>query len=533
MSATKRPMPAGSGRAVIYLRVSTKDQASVGGEEQGYSIPAQRRACLRHAKSLSAEVVEEFTDAGESAKTADRPELQRMLQRVAEGGIDYVIVHKVDRLAHNRADDVMINLQLQQAGARLVSCSENIDETPSGMLMYGILSTIAEFYARNLGTEALKGMQQKAMRGGTNGKAPLGYRNVAKYVDGREVRTVELDPDRAHLMAWAFEAYATGEHTVASLQRELSARGLTIPPGPKRTEKPVSVSRLTTLLQNRYYLGKVVFMGVEYEGQHPAIVSLETFTQVASIISSHRVGEKQREHPHHLKGTIFCGRCESRLSMMQITKRSGAVYQYFYCLGRHQKRTGCQAPYISVSAVERAVEREWREVRIDPHYGALLQELVESEVSAMDAANVKIEDRVRLQLGRKREQRRKLLEANYEGAIPIDLLKSEQLSLGRDIEQLELMLARARIKVANLELALRKTLEFLYEPYETYMAAPSQLRRQLNQAIFERILIDEHGPAADVELAEPFNTLLQATWWSPTSIRTGNPAAFVAASPPT
>ena len=34
--------------AVIYLRVSTKEQASNDEAGEGYSIPAQREACLRH-----------------------------------------------------------------------------------------------------------------------------------------------------------------------------------------------------------------------------------------------------------------------------------------------------------------------------------------------------------------------------------------------------------------------------------------------------------------------------------------------------
>ena len=51
-------------RAVIYLRVSTRDQAKRGGEAEGFSIPAQREACLRQAQSLGAAVVAEFVDAG-------------------------------------------------------------------------------------------------------------------------------------------------------------------------------------------------------------------------------------------------------------------------------------------------------------------------------------------------------------------------------------------------------------------------------------------------------------------------------------
>ncbi len=57
--------------AVSYLRVSTKEQAERGGREEGFSIPAQREANQRKADSLGAAVVEWFTDAGESARSAD------------------------------------------------------------------------------------------------------------------------------------------------------------------------------------------------------------------------------------------------------------------------------------------------------------------------------------------------------------------------------------------------------------------------------------------------------------------------------
>ncbi len=122
-----------------------------------------------------------------------------MLDYVKAHKIQYVIVHKVDRLARNRVDDVEINLQLTSVGAQLVSCSENIDETPSGMLLHGIMSSIAEFYSRNLATESRKGMLQKAKGGGTPpGMAPFGYLNSrTRTDDGREVKTVIIDPSVA------------------------------------------------------------------------------------------------------------------------------------------------------------------------------------------------------------------------------------------------------------------------------------------------------------------------------------------------
>ena len=242
-------------RAVSYIRVSTREQAQRGGSEEGFSLPAQREANKRKAQSMGALVVKEFADRGESARSANRPELQKMLTYLKQdGGIDYVIVHKLDRLARNRVDDVEINRAFEEAGVRLVSTSENIDQTPGGMLLHGIMSSIAEFYSRNLANEVIKGMGEKARNGGTLGKAPLGYMNVrARDENGREVRTIALDEERAPLVRLAFTEYATGNWTVRGLAEHLNNRGLTIPPTARKPTNPVSVRLLQTLLRNPYY----------------------------------------------------------------------------------------------------------------------------------------------------------------------------------------------------------------------------------------------------------------------------------------
>lgn len=149
------------------LRVSTREQAERGGTAEGFSIPAQRDAVNRKADDLDARVVREFVDAGESARSADRDGLQAMIAFLTASPVTYCIVHKLDRLARNRADGVHIQQTLLAAGVTLVSATESIDETPSGMLLHGIMSSIAEFYYRNLATEVTKSMRQKLAQGGT------------------------------------------------------------------------------------------------------------------------------------------------------------------------------------------------------------------------------------------------------------------------------------------------------------------------------------------------------------------------------
>ena len=239
-------------RAVIYLRVSTAKQADKDEGEEGYSLPAQREACQRKADQLGAEVVTAYIDRGESAKTADRPQFQRMLERIrVDQDVDYVILDKIDRFARNRRDDANVMFELRRAGAQLVSVKENVDETPAGQLLHAIMAGIAEFYSRNLATEAVKGMTQKAKVGGTPGRAPIGYLNVGRRVDGREVRTVVVDPERASLVQWAFEAYASGEWTITTLTEALQARGLHALPHGTKLPGPVQRSHVAHLLSNR------------------------------------------------------------------------------------------------------------------------------------------------------------------------------------------------------------------------------------------------------------------------------------------
>lgn len=149
----------------------------------------------------------------------------------------------------------------------LVSATENIDETPSGMLLHGIMSTVAEFYSRNLASEVAKGMTQKAATSGTVGRAPIGYLNVHKRDGlGRDVPTVIPDPDRAALVRWVFEAYATGNYSTSMLHSELIDRGLTSVPAPKRPANAPGLSTIQQMLSNPYYKGNVIFRSARYDG---------------------------------------------------------------------------------------------------------------------------------------------------------------------------------------------------------------------------------------------------------------------------
>ncbi|WP_158609461.1 recombinase family protein [Kocuria soli] len=318
-----------------YVRVSTLDQARRGSEPEGLSIPAQREANRRRALDMGALVVAEFVERGRSGRSLERPELRRMLEYIQDRPVDFVIVHKIDRLARNRADDAAITRTIQNTGAYLVSTTEAISTTPSGRLLHGIMASIAEFYSQNLATEVTKGMRQKAIHGGTPGRAPLGYLNERRFDDGREVRTITIDPERAEHVIWAFHAYATGGWSVTRLAAELEARGLTTRSGPNTPAGPLTVNGLHRLLRRPYYKGIVVHNGIEHPGRHEPLIDPVTWATVQDILTSRRNGERSRAHDHYLKGTVFCVECGRRLIVQHTRTKTGRVYDYFVC---HRRR---------------------------------------------------------------------------------------------------------------------------------------------------------------------------------------------------
>jgi site-specific DNA recombinase len=501
--------------AVSYLRVSTRDQAFRGeGDNEGFSIPAQREANRYKALSMGALVVKEFVDRGASARSANRPELQLMLEYLTEHDVDYVIVHKLDRLARNRSDDVEISKSLEASNVRLVSTTESIDQTPSGMLLHGIMSSIAEFYSRNLAAEVMKGMTQKARSGGTVGRAPIGYRNFRTTDgEGRESRTVVIDDERAPMIKRAFELYATGDWTISNLVDYLNERGLTTVSTPKLASKPILEGLLHKVLINPYYKGQTRFQGVEYEGRHEALVDDLTWQRVQDVLASHVNGERLRKHPHFLKSTVFCGQCGERLLVQHSTSGSGLVYPYFYCSGRQSKRTKCTQKAVLIYEVEQKLEDHYLQIQLEQSFRNSVEKMIREEFQKTKAQNegeLQILKREREKLERQRE---KLMEAHYAGAIPVDLLGQEQERIGRALGQITSTLSATQTKFETVENNLQQALDLTVDCGVAYKNAPEHIKRMFNQAFFEKVLVvgvvENPGDVrVEAKLRPPFDVLL-------------------------
>ncbi len=491
IAVTGEEKPDGLVPAITYLRVSTKDQATRNGLEEGLSIPAQREAAQRKAEQLGAVIVKEFIEPGESAKTARRRALQEMLDYIAANPVRYCIINKVDRLARNRLDDAIIHSTLRGANITLVSVTENIDESPSGMLMHGILASMAEFYSLNLAQEVLKGMTQKASIGGTPTKAPLGYLNVRTTdAKGREARDIELDPDRADLIRFAFTAYATGDWSLSSLARELKTRGLTTRSTPSQPAKPVTTTGLHKVLTNPYYQGTVTFRGVTYDGAHSPLVDTDTWLRVRTQLDAkNAVGERPQKYDHYLKGTVCCS-CGAKLMIERPRDKQGDRYEYFTCSGR-RKKNGCTRSAILAERIEDRIERDYGTNGLTNEEAEHVSQVLHQVFAQLEASSDDERAVLTAQRDKLEAERLKLVQAHYADAIPLDLLKSEQDRIRTSLDAITNRLDSLATTYHNAHEGLDQILGVLTDLGDLYSKCEPAERRILNRALFKRIIIDE------------------------------------------
>jgi site-specific DNA recombinase len=500
-------------RAFSYLRVSSAGQVNTDYDPEGISLPAQRAAIQRRAAELDTEIVAEFVEPGRSATSIDgRPVFQEMMARLkAESGIDYVLVYARSRLHRNSIDAAITKRDLRRAGATLISIMDYTEDTAIGDLVATVLDGVNEYQSRASGADIAYKMGQKAMHGGSLSRAPLGYQNVREQFEGREVRTVAVDPERAPLIRMAFELYATGTYSVTDLRQTLTDAGLRTRRYGNRPIGPVSNHKLGKMLRDRYYLGYVTHRGQEYPGRHEPLVTPDLFDRVQVMLDSHRNGTRERTHQHYLKGVVWCRRCKGRLVIMRGKSKTGALYFYYFCQGR--MRHTCDLPYLPVERVEAAVLDNYATVTLPSDLRDQIADRVNETLLSSADQSAALRARVSAELAKLSAQEDRFLDLVGDTDWPQEKIAARLRSIRDERSRLARQLDDTR--ATNIDTAaetLSYLLDLLADPRELYRHASKRARQVLNQAFFTKIYFDADtdGPyvAAD-ELAGTIATLVE------------------------
>jgi site-specific DNA recombinase len=307
------------------------------------------------------------------------------------------------------------------------------------------------------------------------------------------------------------------------LTEALQVKGLkALPHGKRREPGPVQRSHVASMLSNRYYVGYITFNGIEYEGRHQTLITTDLFAQVQELMRSRRrAGEKNRVHQHYLKGSIFCAGCGSRLCLTKA-KGHGGTYFYFFCIGRHERRSDCMQRYVQADVIEEAVAAYWRTVRLPQTVQDRIREGLKAELDRQQEHAGPQLAHAKRRVSELDQERKRLARGVVEGTIPGDLARDEHVRIDRDRTEAERVLETTLVVWERIEHTLNMALSFIGRCDEVYRQGSPRVRRLANQALFEKLLINGDEVVGAV-LKEPWATLVVRDFGSSLERQTENP----------
>jgi site-specific DNA recombinase len=171
-------------RAIGYTRVSTDKQA-----DRGVSLDAQTEKIRAMALVHDAELIDIIVEAGESAKSLNRPGMQRLLALIDSGEVQTVIVAKLDRLTRSVKDLCELLERFERRGVALISVAESLDTgSAAGRLVLNIMTAVSQWEREAIGERTRDAMNHKRSNGERVGNIQFGYRLCA------DRKHIEQDP---------------------------------------------------------------------------------------------------------------------------------------------------------------------------------------------------------------------------------------------------------------------------------------------------------------------------------------------------
>lgn len=297
------------------------------------------------------EVVVELDRSG--AKTNHSAELDRLIGRVESGELAGIIVPKLDRLSRLPASQ-RIALVERIGSERLLSATESNDvSTPEGRFVRELFFSLArmewERYAQGFATAKRRAVERGVK---ISMRAPFGY-------TFDEAHRLVRDEPAARIVEQLFKRRAAGASWSELVAYFAAASG-----------RKVSAPTIAHMIENRAYLGDVVYGKLENVGAHAAIVDAELYAAAQKTSADWKAGRPTRAAGATtlLAGIARCGNCGGRLCS---TTSGGKYSQRMYrCTNLHcEARVSIQQPaldeYVTAQLFEWAAPVADQDVEVE------------------------------------------------------------------------------------------------------------------------------------------------------------------------
>ena len=491
-------------RAVAYARFSSSNQR----EE---SIDAQLRAIREYCERNGIQLVAVFTDEAISGKSDNRDDFQKMVKGVIKGhyDVDAILVHKFNRFARNKYDSALYKKRLKEVGVRVISVTQNIDDTPEGELLEGFLETIDQYYSANLAVEVRKGLRENALKGKhAGGQVPFGY-SLDK--DGYYVPN-----ENAKIVRRIFEEYAAGipkTEICERLNREgyLNQRG-----------KKFNTRTIYDMLRNEKYIGIYVYtidrketIRLEDVIENPPI-DRKLWNRVQKMCKEGSIKGRYRKqkHQYYLTGKTHCEECGCPISgggsKRSGNRKDGKLNYYYKCVGKTKYRNGCDLPSINKDWFEPRVLQSVVNVVMNEEKIKYIAKLAFEELESMRERPTVSTAELKKELAKIKQQQAKLMEVYLDPDSGMDKemldeqnngFKNRKLEIEMELEKRDRVLGTDDVTEEAIAEYLTQYVEHIKK---SYPAENDEFMRAMFANFVEKVVVSKEK--CTVHIAVDFST---------------------------
>lgn len=473
-------------KCIIYARVSSKEQ-----ESEGFSIPAQLKLLHEYATQNGLEVQQEFTDI-ETAKKSGRTAFTKMMTFLEENtDVRTVLVEKTDRLYRNFKDYVI--LEDYELSIHLVKEGQVIskDSRSHEKFIHGIKVLMAKNFIDNLSEEVKKGLKEKVAQGGYPGSAPFGY------INNKDEKTIEPDPEVAPIVRQLFEWYATGDYSIKTLRSKAKRAGLLDNFHKYRT----STSTIHNVLKNPVYCGKVKFKGEMFDGSHFPLITETTFKKAQSILSGNAQTQAKTKRQFTYMGLLNCAVCGCSITA-EIKK---GKYIYYHCTNG---KGACSKNYVREEVIDKQIKDILQSIKLDDTRLEWVKEALKLSHKEEKGFHQKIVKSFQLKIAELQSKIDKAYDDKLEGKIPEELWTSKFKQWSDQKENLQIQLnAHQRANKSYYESGV-KLIELSNRAYELYEKQDVKEKQKLLKFLLSNSKMQ--GNTVDFELKMPFSLIVES-----------------------
>lgn len=334
----------------IYLRKSRADtEAEARGE--GETLARHERALMDLASKLNLTIIKIYREIVSGESISARPEMQKLLNDVANNIYDGVLVMDIDRLARgNGIDQGIISQTFRYADTKIITPTKTYDpnnEFDEEYFEFGLFMSRREY--KTINRRLQRGRAASVKEGKYVGnRPPYGYERV-KLINDKGF-TLKPIPEQANIIRSIYEWYTIGKLQPDSTRKHLGtaliARELNNMQVSSYTGGPWTSSSIRDILINPVYIGKLRWnwrpikkkiingqaikerpRAMDFllcDGLHEAIITQETFELAQEIISKNKCcpvrGDKSTQNP--LASLVICEKCGRKMQRRKNVKTS-------------------------------------------------------------------------------------------------------------------------------------------------------------------------------------------------------------------